>query len=82
MAAAADAEYALGARASADRRPLSQLSNRERGYLAASEVLKNAVSPRSARVQYNVDKSCLGYYKKKLHAEGFEALVAAAAPIP
>ena len=49
---------------------------------AASEVLKGAVSPRSARVQYKVDKSCLGYYKKKLHAEGFEALVAAAAPIP
>ena len=82
MAAAADAQYSLRARASADRRPLAQLSNKERGYRAASEVLRNVVSPRSARVQYNVDKNCLDYYKKKLQAQGFEALVAAAAQAP
>ena len=82
MAAAADAQYSLRARASADRRPLSLLSNRERGLRAASEVLKNAVSPRSARVHYKVDKNCLDYYKKKLQAQGFEALVAAATQAP
>ena len=82
MAAAADAEYALRAQASADRRPLTQLSNRERGLRAASEVLKGAVSPHSARVEYMVDRYSLLYYKKKLVAQGFDELVAASAPAP
>ena len=82
MAAAADAEYALRTRASADRRPLTLLSNRERGLRAASEVLKGAVSPHSARVQYMVDKDSLHYYKKKLLAQGYDELVAASAPAP
>ena len=66
-------EYGLRARVEPDNRPIGQLSDRQRGMRAAFEVLKGAISPRSAKNKYQVDRHTVKYYKAKLIKDGMEA---------
>ena len=55
MAGTDGAEYGLRTRVKEDRRPLSQLTNRERGLRAAADLLNGSLTREEAMAQYGVD---------------------------
>ena len=73
-------EYALRCRTNSANQPLGQLCGKQRELQAAFEVLKGAISPRSAKSKYQVNKDSLCYYKRRLVADGVAATIAAATP--
>ena len=81
MSARPASEYVLRARDRPDTRPIGQLTDRQRGLRAAFEVLKGSISPRSAKSKYQVNKDSLGYYKRKLVAEGVLDTVVSVTPV-
>ena len=62
----------LRARATADKRPMAGLPNKERGLRAATEVLNGTMSVPVAMESYLVVYDTVCYYKKKLLAQGLE----------
>ena len=81
MAGTDGAEYGLRTRVKEDRRPLSQLTNRERGLRAAADLLKGSLTREEAMAQYGVDRHTLGHYKMRLQQSGFDDIVVSVAPV-
>ena len=77
MAPVSGARSGLRTRCNEDKRPLEQLSIRERGLRAAKQVLDGVQTLQAAMQLYAVSYSAMTYYKAKLLNGGYAALAAA-----
>ena len=71
MAPVSGARSGLRTRCNEDKRPLEQLSIRERGLRAAQDILSGELSLRAAMSHYCVSYGAVGYYKEKLERSGY-----------